>query len=218
MRHFRLRSPCLVLMLGTWGGFGCHGDPAEPSADEPPGRPAEGAGAPDESTGDDPSSNGDEPDPLATDEGASTEPEYPGPVTAEMSGSTSEPTEGRTPPPLPPDATVKAHASGLERVIIEEGPGIRPGPQHEVEVHWVGWLADTEARFHSTYDTGRPLRYAPEKTEMIPAWEEAIPHMRVGGRYRLRVPADLGYGKEGVPGVIPPEADLVFDIELQAVY
>ena len=103
--------------------------------------------------------------------------------------------------------------SGLYIRTVEpgDGPAIRPG--QVAVVHYTGWLTDG-TKFDSSLDRNEPLRIPIGAGRVIAGWDEGIPGMRVGERRRLVVPPDLGYGARGAPGAIPPNATLLFEIQL----
>jgi FKBP-type peptidyl-prolyl cis-trans isomerase len=86
-----------------------------------------------------------------------------------------------------------------------------------VRVHYTGWLTNGK-KFDSSVDAGKPFDFVLGNGEVIKGWEEGVAGMRVGGKRQLRIPPDLGYGKDGTPdGTIPPNATLIFDIQLLGV-
>jgi len=103
--------------------------------------------------------------------------------------------------------------SGLQIIDIEAGDGDEAAADSSVTVHYSGWLEEDGTLFDSSVG-GEPITFA--LANLIPAWQEGIPGMKAGGKRRLVVPPDLGYGATG-SGVIPPNATLIFDIELIAV-
>jgi FKBP-type peptidyl-prolyl cis-trans isomerase FklB len=108
---------------------------------------------------------------------------------------------------------IHATASGLQYRILRSGPptGIRPKPADEVKVHYEGKLLDGHV-FDSSYERGAPA--VMRLRGLIPGWVEALQLMRPGDEWQLYVPASLGYGEKGAGGEIPPNAVLVFKIEL----
>lgn len=101
--------------------------------------------------------------------------------------------------------------SGVVRCVLTEGDGalVEPGP---VLVHYTGWLSDG-TKFDSSRDRGKPFQFVAGAGRVIPAWDVAVPGMRYGGRYRITVPPELGYGARGAGGVIPANETLTFEIE-----
>lgn len=117
------------------------------------------------------------------------------------------------PPPLA--AVVQWHGtpSGLKSAEIVVGSGASPHDGQTVVVHFTGWL-DDGAQFDSSRDRKKPFGFALGSGQVIKGWDEGVRGMRVGGKRRLVVPASLGYGTAGIPGLIPPAAALTFDVEL----
>ncbi|MEF3273019.1 MAG: FKBP-type peptidyl-prolyl cis-trans isomerase [Chloroflexus sp.] len=107
-------------------------------------------------------------------------------------------------------------ASGLQYVEVQAGIGEQPQPGAVVAVHYRGMLADGSV-FDSSYERGEPIRFPLGVGMVIPGWDEGISLMRVGGKARLIIPPHLGYGVMGYPPVIPPNATLIFDVELVEV-
>ena len=108
-----------------------------------------------------------------------------------------------------------ATSSGLQYVEIEAGTGDEARPGQNVSVHYTGWLTDGR-KFDSSRDRGQPFTFALGAGQVIRGWDEGVSGMRVGGRRRLVIPPDLGYGSRGV-GPIPPGATLLFNVELLGV-
>ena len=103
--------------------------------------------------------------------------------------------------------------SGLQYVVIEEGDGASPQAGQRVFVHYVGTLEDG-TKFDSSRDRGRPFDFKIGQGQVIKGWDEGVGDMKVGDRRKLIIPPDLGYGARGAGGVIPPNATLIFDVEL----
>jgi FKBP-type peptidyl-prolyl cis-trans isomerase FkpA len=106
-------------------------------------------------------------------------------------------------------------ASGLQYWDLKVGNGAVAASGDIVSVHYTGWLTDG-TKFDSSHDHGGPLRFWLGKGNVIKGWDEGVVGMRVGGKRQLHVPSRLGYGTRG-SGNIPPNADLVFDVELLVV-
>lgn len=102
-------------------------------------------------------------------------------------------------------------ASGLRYIVVKAGEGAKPGPGSEVTVHYTGTLLNG-TKFDSSRDRGQPISFG--LNQVIPGWTEGLQLMNKGSRYTLIIPPNLGYGDNGIPGVIPPKSWLVFDVEL----
>jgi peptidylprolyl isomerase len=106
---------------------------------------------------------------------------------------------------------------GLKYTDLVLGKGARPKTGQTVKVHYVGTLTNG-TKFDSSRDRGQPFSFALGEGQVIPGWDEGVATMRVGGRRKLIIPPKLGYGAAGAGGgTIPPNATLVFDIELLGV-
>jgi len=107
--------------------------------------------------------------------------------------------------------------SGLIYWDIRVGNGATAKEGSHVRVHYTGWLT-TGKKFDSSVDAGKPFDFTIGNGEVIKGWEEGVAGMRVGGKRQLRIPPSLGYGAEGTPGgPIPPNATLIFDVQLLGV-
>jgi FKBP-type peptidyl-prolyl cis-trans isomerase len=103
--------------------------------------------------------------------------------------------------------------SGVEIWDVKEGKGDAVKAGAKVTVHYTGWLTDEKAtKFDSSLDRGKPITFPLDG--VIKGWQEGIPGMKPGGVRRLKIPAKLAYGERGAGGVIPPNATLVFEVEL----
>ena len=107
-------------------------------------------------------------------------------------------------------------ASGLKYVDLLEGEGRQPKKGKTVVVHYTGWLEDGK-KFDSSVDRGEPFSFRIGMGQVIRGWDEGVMSMRVGGKRRLTIPPKLGYGARGAGGVIPPNATLIFEVELLKV-
>ncbi len=107
-------------------------------------------------------------------------------------------------------------ASGLKYVDEVVGAGDAPTKGKKVKVHYTGTLTDGK-KFDSSRDRGQPFEFVIGVGQVIQGWDEGVLSMKVGGKRQLQIPAALGYGARGAPGAIPPNADLIFDVELLGV-
>jgi len=104
-------------------------------------------------------------------------------------------------------------ASGLKYSIDRPGTGAQPKPGQTVSVHYTGWLTDG-TKFDSSRDRNRPLQFPIGQGRVIRGWDEGVAAMKIGEKRTLVIPPDLGYGSRGAGPVIPPNATLVFAVEL----
>ncbi|MBM4388648.1 MAG: FKBP-type peptidyl-prolyl cis-trans isomerase [Deltaproteobacteria bacterium] len=107
-------------------------------------------------------------------------------------------------------------ASGLQYIDYNVGTGVTPKKGQAVKVHYTGWLKDGK-KFDSSVDRGTPFSFQLGAGQVIKGWDEGLSTMRVGGKRKLIIPPELGYGMRGAGGVIPPNAELHFDVELLGV-
>lgn len=113
--------------------------------------------------------------------------------------------------------------SELKMIDHNTGDGAEAVPGQAVSVHYTGWLFDAEAegnkgrKFDSSRDRGSPFGFPLGAGRVIAGWDQGVAGMKVGGNRTLIIPPDLGYGEYGAGGVIPPNATLVFDVELLGV-
>jgi FKBP-type peptidyl-prolyl cis-trans isomerase len=121
--------------------------------------------------------------------------------------------EGNAPGIPELDGPVEDLDGGLRYIEEAVGDGEQPQPGQNVTVHYTGWLTDGSS-FDSSRRSGRPFSFNIGTGSVIQGWDIGVATMRVGGRRRLIIPSDLGYGPRGYPPVIPPAATLIFDVEL----
>ncbi len=114
------------------------------------------------------------------------------------------------------DADYQTTASGLKYYDFVVGTGASPKQGQQVTVHYTGWLVDGK-KFDSSLDRGQPFGFAIGAGQVIRGWDEGVMSMKVGGKRQLVIPAELGYGARGAGGVIPPNATLIFEVELLGV-
>ena len=115
---------------------------------------------------------------------------------------------------------VMTTASGLQITDATVGTGASPAPGQTCVMHYTGWLFKDGvkgAKFDSSLDRGQPFEFAIGKGQVIGGWDEGVASMKVGGKRTLIIPPALGYGARGAGGVIPPNATLMFDVELLGV-
>jgi FKBP-type peptidyl-prolyl cis-trans isomerase FkpA len=107
--------------------------------------------------------------------------------------------------------------SGLKIIDTKVGTGAQPKQGQTAVVHYTGWLDNNGtkgAKFDSSLDRGEPFEFAVGMGQVIKGWDEGVATMKVGGKRTLVIPPKLGYGARGAGGVIPPDATLIFDVEL----
>jgi FKBP-type peptidyl-prolyl cis-trans isomerase len=110
--------------------------------------------------------------------------------------------------------------NGLKYTDTKTGDGATATPGSKVSVHYTGWLYNNGAKgakFDSSVDRGQPFQFTLGARQVIAGWDEGVAGMKVGGKRTLIIPPELGYGARGAGGVIPPNATLMFDVELLGV-
>jgi peptidylprolyl isomerase len=111
-------------------------------------------------------------------------------------------------------------SSGLQMIDTQPGAGAQPKQGQTAVVHYTGYLSEGGAKgkkFDSSVDRGKPFEFPVGAGRVIKGWDEGVATMKVGGKRTLIVPPQLGYGASGAGGVIPPNATLIFDVELLGV-
>ncbi|MBC7452178.1 MAG: FKBP-type peptidyl-prolyl cis-trans isomerase [Massilia sp.] len=111
--------------------------------------------------------------------------------------------------------------SGLQYEDTKVGDGAEAAAGQHVTVHYTGWLRNDDgtpgAKFDSSKDRNDPFQFSLGAGQVIRGWDEGVQGMKIGGARRLIIPASLGYGARGAGGAIPPNATLIFDVELLGV-
>jgi FKBP-type peptidyl-prolyl cis-trans isomerase FkpA len=136
------------------------------------------------------------------------------------SSSTSTATPAAAPAAAPP-AVADVAALGIQDPVAGTGAEARPGMM--VSVHYTGWLFDPSAadkrgkKFDSSKDRGQPFEFQLGQRDVIAGWDEGVKGMKVGGTRILTIPSAMGYGARGAGGDIPPNAALLFEVELLGV-
>lgn len=106
--------------------------------------------------------------------------------------------------------------SGLKYTDLVVGTGPSPSPGQTVVVHYTGWLTNGK-KFDSSLDRGTPFQFAIGQRQVIRGWDEGVATMKVGGKRKLVIPPELGYGARGTGNSIPPNATLIFEVELLSI-
>ena len=117
----------------------------------------------------------------------------------------------------------QSNITALVSTDLTPGTGVEAAAGQTVSVHYTGWLYDEGAadhkgkKFDSSKDRGEPFSFRLGAAEVIPGWDTGVAGMKVGGSRRLTIPPEMAYGRRGAGGVIPPNATLVFDVDLLGV-
>ena len=104
-------------------------------------------------------------------------------------------------------------SSGLKYTNLVNGRGAKPSPGKQVTVHYTGTL-ENGRKFDSSVDSGQPFTFTIGQGQVIKGWDEGVMSMKVGGKRKLVIPSNLGYGAKGAGADIPPNATLIFEVEL----
>ena len=108
----------------------------------------------------------------------------------------------------------------LQKIDTVIGSGREAEPGFNITVHYTGWLYDPQAtdkkgkKFDSSVDRGQPFNFGLGQGQVIQGWDQGFAGMKIGGKRTLLIPSEMGYGARGAGGVIPPNANLIFDVEL----
>lgn len=106
--------------------------------------------------------------------------------------------------------------SGLKYIDMVEGTGALPETGNNVTVHYSGYLMSGK-KFDSSVDRNTPFTFVIGYGQVIKGWDEGVAGMKVGGKRKLIIPSELGYGTRGAGGAIPPNSELIFDVELLGI-
>jgi FKBP-type peptidyl-prolyl cis-trans isomerase len=109
-----------------------------------------------------------------------------------------------------------AAVTDLKIEDLKPGTGAEAKAGQQVSVHYTGWLTDGK-KFDSSVDRGQPFKFLLGGGQVIQGWDKGVAGMKVGGKRKLTIPPQMGYGERGAGGVIPPNATLVFEVELLGV-
>ena len=143
--------------------------------------------------------------------------QYEAQQAASGAGATATPSTPSTPAPAaaatPTGGKVHKLPSGLQYEDMVVGSGKMAEPGMNVSVHYTGWLTDG-TKFDTSLDRNQAFQFQLGAGMVIRGWDEGVKGMRIGGKRKLTIPPDMGYGAQGAGGVIPPNATLVFDVEL----
>jgi len=116
--------------------------------------------------------------------------------------------------------TMTSSITELKKIDTQVGTGREAEPGFNISVHYTGWLYDEKAtdhkgkKFDSSLDRKQPFDFALGAGQVIQGWDEGFAGMKIGGKRTLIIPSEMGYGARGAGGAIPPNADLIFDVEL----
>lgn len=139
------------------------------------------------------------------------------PTQADGVPAPAQETDGNAPGIPELRGAIETTPSGLRYIDERAGDGPSPQAGQSVSVHYTGWLTEGK-KFDSSLDRGQPFSFPLGAGQVIKGWDEGVASMKIGGKRRLIIPPALGYGERGTPGgPIPPNATLIFDVELLSV-
>ncbi|GLH67299.1 FKBP-type peptidyl-prolyl cis-trans isomerase [Geothrix edaphica] len=141
-------------------------------------------------------------------------------ATQTLAAQTAAPAKKRAQRPKKKAPAMITTLTGLQYLDTQVGTGASPQPGQRCSVHYTGWLSDhgkKGKKFDSSVDRGEPLVFPVGVGRVIKGWDEGLLTMKVGGKRTLVIPAALGYGARGAGGEIPPNAELIFDVELLGI-
>jgi FKBP-type peptidyl-prolyl cis-trans isomerase len=115
-----------------------------------------------------------------------------------------------------PEGKEVTTSSGLQYIDLKVGLGAMAQAGQTISVHYTGWLENGK-KFDSSVDRGQPFSFPLGAGRVIKGWDEGVQGMKVGGKRKLIIPSQLGYGARGAGGAIPPNATLIFEVELLGV-
>ena len=140
----------------------------------------------------------------------------PAPHARSQTAAQQKPVQPALPANIPPVNAPMQVQYVMRYQDIKIGDGDLAQPGWIYSVHYTGWLASVGTKFDSSLDSGQPIDFPQGYKRVITGWDQGFEGMRVGGKRRLFIPYQLAYGERGRPPVIPPKADLIFDVELVA--
>lgn len=147
--------------------------------------------------------------------GCATESQEPAQPVQSEQPAVEQPAAEQPAAPEAPEGVEDVTELKIEDVVVGDGAEAKAGDT--VTVHYTGWLTDG-TKFDSSLDSGQPYQFPLGAGQVIPGWDEGVAGMKVGGTRMLTIPPDMAYGEQGAGGgVIPPNATLVFQVELLAV-
>lgn len=144
-----------------------------------------------------------------------TAPPPPAPVetvTPPPAGDAGSPQVARMDGP-PPAGDQKTLPQGVKYTVLKPGQGEKARKSQTVQVHYTGWLTNGR-EFDSSRGRGEPFEFNLGTGQVIPGWDNGVEGMQIGEQRRLEIPPEQGYGSRGAGGVIPPDATLIFEVEL----